>query len=198
MSAPTPTTSSAVDRRAQFESVFPALVDELLAYMKSETVPEDAVQWYKRVSRGGEQRVERTEWCADAERAGRRIRSSSIIRPEVSRTLREEVPALTPNARPNPLGKLNRGMSVVDTVEILNGAPLTSDEYFKAALLGWCVELVRATGGDMWLTVLHHLATGPQLQAYFLVADDMMDQSITRRGHPCWYRMVSPRMPAYS
>ena len=26
-------------------------------------------------------------------------------------------------------------------------------------------------------------------EAYFLVADDMMDASITRRGHPCWYRV---------
>ena len=34
-------------------------------------------------------------------------------------------------------------MSVVDSVEILKGRPLTDDEYFKAAVLGWGVELVR-------------------------------------------------------
>jgi len=67
-----------------------------------------------------------------------------------------------------PGGKLNRGLSVVDTVEILKGRALNKDEYFKAAILGWCIEL---------------------LQAYFLVADDMMDQSITRRGQPCWYKV---------
>ena len=42
-----------------------------------------------------------------------------------------------------PGGKLNRGLSVVDTVAILKGRALTDDEYFKAAVLGWCVELVR-------------------------------------------------------
>ncbi|KAI0665769.1 farnesyl-diphosphate synthase [Trametes maxima] len=69
-----------------------------------------------------------------------------------------------------PGGKLNRGLSVVDSVAILKGRALSEDEYFKAALLGWCIEL---------------------LQAFFLVSDDMMDQSVTRRGQPCWYRVES-------
>ena len=42
-----------------------------------------------------------------------------------------------------PGGKLNRGLSVVDSVEILRGRALSADEYFKAAVLGWCIELVR-------------------------------------------------------
>ncbi|KAK0236472.1 isoprenoid synthase domain-containing protein [Armillaria nabsnona] len=67
-----------------------------------------------------------------------------------------------------PGGKLNRGMSVVDTAEIIKGTPLTDDEYLKAAVLGWGIEL---------------------LQAFFLVSDDMMDSSITRRAQPCWYRV---------
>lgn len=68
-----------------------------------------------------------------------------------------------------PGGKLNRGLSTIDTYAILKGTTadkLNDKEYSKIALLGWCIEL---------------------LQAYFLVADDMMDQSKTRRGQPCWY-----------
>ena len=42
-----------------------------------------------------------------------------------------------------PGGKLNRGLSVVDTVAILKGRELTEQEYFKAAVLGWSVEWVR-------------------------------------------------------
>ncbi|ODV61484.1 bifunctional (2E,6E)-farnesyl diphosphate synthase/dimethylallyltranstransferase [Ascoidea rubescens DSM 1968] len=71
-----------------------------------------------------------------------------------------------------PGGKLNRGLSVVDTYVILKNYTsindLSTEEYEKVAILGWCIEL---------------------LQAYFLVADDMMDSSITRRGQPCWYRV---------
>ncbi|CAI4034265.1 hypothetical protein SMKI_10G0500 [Saccharomyces mikatae IFO 1815] len=70
-----------------------------------------------------------------------------------------------------PGGKLNRGLSVVDTYAILSNKTvdqLKQDEYEKVAILGWCIEL---------------------LQAYFLVADDMMDKSITRRGQPCWYKV---------
>jgi farnesyl diphosphate synthase len=66
-------------------------------------------------------------------------------------------------------------MSVVDTATILTGRQLTKDEAFKAAALGWMVEL---------------------LQAYFLVADDIMDDSKTRRGSPCWYRMPNVGMIA--
>ncbi|KAG5983979.1 hypothetical protein E4U55_006589 [Claviceps digitariae] len=63
-------------------------------------------------------------------------------------------------------GKCNRGMSVPDSVSLLLGRPLNDEEFFQAATLGWMTEL---------------------LQAFFLVSDDIMDGSITRRGKPCWY-----------
>ncbi|KAK0383597.1 hypothetical protein NLU13_9508 [Sarocladium strictum] len=76
----------------------------------------------------------------------------------------------------NPLGgKCNRGMSVPDSVSILLDAPLTEEQYFQAATLGWMTEL---------------------LQAFFLVSDDIMDSSITRRGKPCWYRQEGVGMVA--
>lgn len=65
-------------------------------------------------------------------------------------------------------GKLNRGLAVLDTARILLGRELDEKTYHDAAILGWCVEL---------------------LQAFFLVADDIMDESKTRRGQPCWYLM---------
>lgn len=68
-----------------------------------------------------------------------------------------------------PGGKLNRGLSVIDSYKLLKeGKELTEDEVFLACALGWCIE---------WL------------QAYFLVLDDIMDSSHTRRGQPCWFRV---------
>jgi farnesyl diphosphate synthase len=70
---------------------------------------------------------------------------------------------------------MNRGMSVPDTASILLGRPLTAEESKHLALLGWFTEL---------------------LQSFFLVSDDIMDSSITRRGQPCWYRQEGVGMIA--
>ncbi|KAK8038085.1 Farnesyl pyrophosphate synthetase [Apiospora phragmitis] len=72
-------------------------------------------------------------------------------------------------------GKCNRGMSVPDTVSLLLGKELDEEQYFMSATLGWMIEL---------------------LQAFFLVSDDIMDGSITRRDQPCWYRQSGVGMIA--
>ncbi|KAG2600112.1 hypothetical protein PVAP13_5KG495200 [Panicum virgatum] len=64
-------------------------------------------------------------------------------------------------------GKCNRLLSVIDTYKILKGVDvLSQEETFLACTLGWCIE---------WL------------HAHFLVLDDIMDNSQTRRGQPCWF-----------
>lgn len=57
-------------------------------------------------------------------------------------------------------------MSVVSSFRCLIPDP-SEEDLFRARILGWCIE---------WL------------QGYFLVADDIMDHSLTRRGQPCWYK----------
>lgn len=74
-----------------------------------------------------------------------------------------------------PGGKLNRGMTVVHTLQAIKGKEATAEEIRQAGLLGWMVE---------WL------------QAFFLIADDVMDSSVTRRGKPCWYRQEEVGMIA--
>lgn len=67
-----------------------------------------------------------------------------------------------------PGGKRNRGISVIGSLrELVPPTKLTQDTVQRALLVGWCIEL---------------------LQAFFLVADDIMDSSVTRRGQPCWYK----------
>lgn len=68
-----------------------------------------------------------------------------------------------------PHGKLNRGLAVFHCYKAFRpGEAISADDERRAHLLGWCVEL---------------------LQAFFLVADDIMDDSHTRRGQPCFYRL---------
>jgi farnesyl diphosphate synthase len=64
---------------------------------------------------------------------------------------------------------MNRGLSVISTLSHLLDRELSAAEIKEAQMLGWCVE---------WL------------QAFFLVSDDLMDSSVTRRGQPCWYKLV--------
>ncbi|RMJ21638.1 farnesyl pyrophosphate synthetase [Aspergillus sp. HF37] len=58
-------------------------------------------------------------------------------------------------------GKLNRGLSVPDTGMALLKQPLTDEQFKHLSTLGWLTEL---------------------LQAFFLVSDDLMDDSTARRG----------------
>lgn len=123
----------------EFEDVFPKLQADLLEHAKKYNLPQEQLDWYKKV--------------------------------KAPSPPREPQPLTLPTPQSleiNTLGgKCNRGMSVPDSVSLLLGRPLSSDEYFQAATLGWMTEL---------------------LQAFFLVSDDIMDSSITRRGKPCWYR----------
>ncbi|XP_078448642.1 farnesyl pyrophosphate synthase isoform X2 [Lampetra planeri] len=67
-----------------------------------------------------------------------------------------------------PGGKRNRGLSVIASFrELASASQHTEENVTRALVVGWCVEL---------------------LQAFFLVADDLMDQSTTRRGQLCWYK----------
>ncbi|KAL8831252.1 MAG: hypothetical protein Q9191_000972 [Dirinaria sp. TL-2023a] len=114
--------------RAEFEAVFPSLVDDLIQNCKQYNVPDNALQWYRK--------------------------------------------SLEHNTTG---GKYNRGMTVPDTVSGLLSRPLEQEEFKLSAELGWMTEL---------------------LQAFFLVSDDIMDSSHTRRGNPCWFRLPDVGMIA--
>jgi len=71
-----------------------------------------------------------------------------------------------------PGGKLNRGVMVLAVhrtiIKSKENRDLTPLEEARASVLGWAIEF---------------------LQAFFLVADDVMDDSQMRRGQPCWYKI---------
>ncbi|CAG2174305.1 unnamed protein product, partial [Oppiella nova] len=70
-----------------------------------------------------------------------------------------------------PHGKRTRGLAVPQTVKMILDKKCknyTDEDMELARVLGWTIEF---------------------LQAAFIVIDDIMDQSITRRGKPCWYKL---------
>ncbi|CAL8143177.1 unnamed protein product [Orchesella dallaii] len=67
-----------------------------------------------------------------------------------------------------PHGKRNRGLATALAYKYLAPDELTDENVRLSYILGWCVEI---------------------LQAFFLVSDDIMDGSETRRGRPCWYKV---------
>ncbi|XP_004871191.1 farnesyl pyrophosphate synthase isoform X3 [Heterocephalus glaber] len=65
-------------------------------------------------------------------------------------------------------GKYIRGLTVlVAFKELVEPSKQDAESMQRVLTVGWCVEL---------------------LQAFFLVADDIMDSSLTRRGRACWYQ----------
>ena len=62
---------------------------------------------------------------------------------------------------------MNRGIALVESYVLLENQKVSEENMEIAIALGWAVEF---------------------LQAFFLVADDIMDDSHTRRMKPCWYR----------
>ncbi|XP_054419272.1 farnesyl pyrophosphate synthase isoform X2 [Pteronotus mesoamericanus] len=65
-------------------------------------------------------------------------------------------------------GKYTRGMTVLTVLQdLVAPRELDAARLQQALTVGWCVEL---------------------LQAFFLVSDDIMDSSLTRRGQICWYQ----------
>ncbi|XP_061396816.1 uncharacterized protein LOC133332429 [Musca vetustissima] len=68
-----------------------------------------------------------------------------------------------------PHGKLNRGLLTVLTYKnLVKSEDLTPENIKRAQILGWCVEI---------------------LHSFFLVYDDVMDNSSTRRGQVCWHKV---------
>jgi len=74
-----------------------------------------------------------------------------------------------------PFGKKTRGLTVLHTYNKICNKDLTPTVEHRLLSLGWAVEI---------------------LQASFLVADDVMDQSETRRGKPCWFKRDNIKLSA--
>ncbi|KAM9294622.1 farnesyl pyrophosphate synthase [Gastrophryne carolinensis] len=111
--------------------------------------------------------AERSEFCGFFQTIVRDLTAEDRDHPEIGDAIARLQKVLEYNT---PGGKCNRGMTVLAAFRELVGPELQKDGNVQRALVvGWCVEL---------------------LQAFLLVADDIMDSSVTRRGQPCWYKQA--------
>lgn len=67
-------------------------------------------------------------------------------------------------------GKKIRPLAFLNTYQCVVDERAGKADLQLAYVLAWCLELY---------------------QVFFIVADDIMDESITRRGSICWHRKVS-------
>lgn len=75
-------------------------------------------------------------------------------------------------------GKNLRGLTVVYSYRMLASEEDYTPENIRISqVLGWCVEM---------------------LQGFFIVIDDVSDNSETRRGRPCWYKLPDVALRAAS
>lgn len=134
-------------------------------------MPPEAVEWYRRV----------------------RLSLFSLEAPDRTLGTKQNLDFNVPG------GKLNRGQSVVDSVQILKGRGLTDDEYFKAALLGWCIELVGSPvgldGGSLYSFSSFSFTSSARVRV-----DDAATSLFPRLGrhdgsidHPSWTAVLVPR-----
>ncbi|NXD29608.1 FPPS synthase, partial [Spelaeornis formosus] len=108
---------------------------------------------------------EREEFAAFFPQIVRDLTEDGVGHPELGDAVARLKQVLEYNT---PGGKCNRGLTVVAAFRRLVAPAGQDPESLRCALaVGWCIEL---------------------FQAFFLVADDIMDASLTRRGQLCWYK----------
>jgi geranylgeranyl pyrophosphate synthase len=100
-------------------------------------------------------------------------------------------------------GKLNRGLSVIDSYMLLRkGTEVDDKDFYIACVLGWCIEWVlihhlllhlsiciETFSASIREVLVHSVCFHVQLQASALVLDDITDNTYTRRDNLCWYKL---------
>lgn len=122
--------------RDRFLKFWPQVKKDIIDSAQVENLPADALDWFEKVRPSSDQHHD-----SFLPSSTRLSQPASARRPKKEEEL--TMAFFLQNLEYNtPGGKLNRGTSVVDTLQILKGRELDQKEYHSAAVLGWCVELV--------------------------------------------------------